>query len=198
MIISDRQPVMIGYTHIVKWIESCFTTDHLKSCQNAITGFEKVHAANPATEQLKHDLDVLWRIRHNSVARMELDAVRYLSASAVIEDPNDTFLGSRNQEVVNNIINCVSQSLQVSREELFSEDRSRPVSDARMICYLLLFNNVKYISKSQIGRIFNRHHSTIIHGLDQAASLLETDREFQQNYLAATSFLITQNTNNEN
>ncbi len=73
---------MVSYTHIVKWLESCFTTAQLENCQNAIESFEKVHATNVATDLLKHDLDTLWRVRHTAIARMELDAIRYANSTS--------------------------------------------------------------------------------------------------------------------
>lgn len=190
MLTNERLPIMVSYTHIVKWLESCFTTAHLESCKNAIVSFEKVHASNEAMPQLKHDLDTLWRSRHTAIARMELDAIRFISSTISVRDDTE-YVSS--DEKADSILTKVSEALSVDKDLLLGDERSRSTSDARMICYMLLFNNVNYISKSQIGRIFNRHHSTIIHGLEQAKSLLETDRDFQQKYLAATSFLITQN-----
>jgi len=55
---------------------------------------------------------------------------------------------------------------------LLSNERHRPVAWARFHCYAELYS--RQMTASEIGRVFNRDHSTILHGIKRAA-------EFQYN-----------------
>lgn len=73
---NERHPIMVGYNHIAKWIDSCYSTEQLSNVHNAIDSFARTHASNAAMPLLRQDLEQLWSTRHNSTAKMELAALK--------------------------------------------------------------------------------------------------------------------------
>lgn len=60
----------------------------------------------------------------------------------------------------------------IALDVLLSDRRDRPTAWARFHCYAHLYE--RGMTASEIGRIFNRDHSTILHGIKRA-------EEFQYN-----------------
>lgn len=85
----------------------------------------------------------------------------------------------------NTVIKRVCDALNVSRADLIGADRYRALVDARWICYLLLLDNVKGITKTRIARMFHRDHTTVVHGVQQAKILIKIDDKFQLKHTIA-------------
>lgn len=78
----------------------------------------------------------------------------------------------------NYIINRVSESLQVDKQDIISRSRKREHTEARQICIHLIKKHSKMLLK-QIGGIFNQHHSTIIYSIQVSNDLYEVDPKFR-------------------
>lgn len=50
--------------------------------------------------------------------------------------------------------------------DLWKQDRSQPLAHRRMVCYYLL-RELTNLSYPDIGKLMRRHHSTVIHGVQQ-------------------------------
>lgn len=70
------------------------------------------------------------------------------------------------------IIREIGERYDIGLSALLSNERHRPVAWARFHCYAELYS--RGMTASEIGRVFNRDHSTILHGIKRAA-------EFQYN-----------------
>lgn len=76
------------------------------------------------------------------------------------------------------IIDCVCGHTNKPKNDVLGRSRKSDFIQSRHLCMYLLFDLLK-MPKSQIGRIFNVNHTTVIHGIKKTEALLETDVEFQ-------------------
>jgi len=84
----------------------------------------------------------------------------------------ETFEAVRNQ---------IAEINNLSVDNLLSKTRKHELVRVRCMSYNILY--YKYgASLCAIGRLFNRHHATIIHGLETHKSLLATDETYISDY----------------
>lgn len=72
------------------------------------------------------------------------------------------------------IIQLVSETTGVHFKSMAAKDRHRNLVDARIIAMWLIRNMTRH-SLLEIGRMFNRDHTTVIHSLRTLENLMETD-----------------------
>jgi chromosomal replication initiation ATPase DnaA len=95
---------------------------------------------------------------------------------------------SKKREAVNNIkqtdpeviITAVCEALEVSRTDLVGPRRFDDLSQARHIAIRLMMLANPRLTLKQVGRIFSRHHSTVINSITVYDELMETSKEFRQ------------------
>ena len=105
------------------------------------------------------------------ILRPKIDTLHTLS---VVYSPKyKDFLG-------NKIVGCVLKEFKLRKEDLFSQSRVRGICDARFIAFSLLYKNS--VSKSEIGRMFNKNHATVLNGIRQAEYFYLNNSEFQTYY----------------
>lgn len=78
------------------------------------------------------------------------------------------------------IIKSVCYVLNVSIEDIIGKTRKREVVEARYIAIGIIFNSNDRITKVNIGKIFNRDHSTVIYSLRIFDDLLSCDKSFKR------------------
>ena len=66
-------------------------------------------------------------------------------------------------------------------EHFFVPSRKREICDVRMIA-LKIFRDETAYSYQAIGRIFGKHHATIIHNIRWANNYIATDKKFAHDY----------------
>lgn len=75
------------------------------------------------------------------------------------------------------VIEAVEQATGITLEQLKSDDRHRAIADVRHIAiYLIRFNTT--LSVVQIGKIFGRDHSTVLHSLNAYDRYMNRDDRF--------------------
>ena len=79
------------------------------------------------------------------------------------------------------VIDIVCQTLNINVSDIYSKTRKRNISEARQICMYLVYNEC-LLSLHQVGRIFNRDHSTIIHGRRNIANWLRYEDDFKKKF----------------
>lgn len=90
--------------------------------------------------------------------------------------------GIFNEGLVKEMIDKASDFLNVKANLIYSSSRHKPVAQARfMIIHALFYNSHLNLSKSDMGIILNRDHSTICHALVKIEDDLDTDVEFREN-----------------
>lgn len=77
------------------------------------------------------------------------------------------------------IINEVMEEFNVSKRDIFGQVRERNIVDARKtVQYLMIrLNN---LSKSEVARIFKKHHTTIMNAYRSISGFVETDPKFRE------------------
>lgn len=77
-----------------------------------------------------------------------------------------------------NIILAICVELKVDKADLVSKKRDRHLADARFIAFhLLRISGYKY---KDIGALFNRDYSTVIHGVKIFNDLMEINKSFKR------------------
>ena len=76
------------------------------------------------------------------------------------------------------IIAKVSDRFEVSVEELKSKNKQRRISDARQIC-MYLIREMTDMSLPRIGELFNRDHTTVLHGYRSVSTAMADDLEMR-------------------
>lgn len=84
------------------------------------------------------------------------------------------------------ILNTVAQKVcdlyDITFKELTSEDRYRPLPDARAICYTTVKERLPKITLKKIGGFFgNRDHSTVLGGIATLKDKTETEPDLLMN-----------------
>ena len=67
-------------------------------------------------------------------------------------------------ERIKRIEGIICKAADITHEELYSRERSRPLVDARHAVWLLLYEHVGY-SYNDIARLYGKDHTTIAHGV---------------------------------
>ena len=84
-------------------------------------------------------------------------------------------------ETFESVRNKIAEVNHTDVEDLMSKARRHELVRLRCMAYNMLY--YKYgANLSEIGRLFNRHHATIINGLETHNSLIDTDEEYVSDY----------------
>jgi len=75
------------------------------------------------------------------------------------------------------VIRCVCNSFFVTESQLMGESRTEPVAHARFAA-MAIIKSMCY-SLIEVGDLFGRDHSTVIHAMKRTKELLEVDRVFR-------------------
>jgi chromosomal replication initiation ATPase DnaA len=62
----------------------------------------------------------------------------------------------------------------VSPAQLVGQSRQHHLVEVRHLCWWLCYTRLR-LTYTLIGRLFNRHHTTIMHGIRQVDSIMETE-----------------------
>ena len=84
-------------------------------------------------------------------------------------------------ETFESVRNKIAEVNHTDVEDLMSKVRRHELVRVRCMAYNMLY--YKYgANLSEIGRLFNRHHATIINGLETHNSLIDTDEGYVSDY----------------
>ena len=89
--------------------------------------------------------------------------------------------------IYSDIVKEGARIFNVCDKDIYKDTRFTEIMRARKALYLALF--MRGASKSKIGQVMNRDHSTVMYGLKAAGVLMERDAEFKSKveYLANMS-----------
>ena len=69
--------------------------------------------------------------------------------------------------IVQKIIEFVAKSFGVSPSDITSDNRQANIALARQVC-MYVIKEVTDLKLNEIGKYFNKNHSTVLHSMDQA------------------------------
>lgn len=122
--------------------------------------------ANANSQDVKMVIDKKWEGRYRNLLAM------YKSVKEKKPMPVE-YCGNQ-EDIVNAVLNYYSVSL----ENLKSKSRKRKYVRPRHVLFYLLYS--AGLTTEDIGRIFNRDHSTVIHGRDVVINEIETFNKGEQ------------------
>ena len=73
---------------------------------------------------------------------------------------------------INRVVEEVSRTTGVSVEDIYSKKHTAEVSDARKMCFYII-REVTNISYEEIGKEFNRNHSTVMYNVNKLGDILK-------------------------
>lgn len=89
---------------------------------------------------------------------------------------------------IDRIVSVVCKHWQADPAVVKAVGRTRGVVRPRQACYRLLTDLLR-MSRPNVGRVFNRDHTTVMHGLYSADILLSTDADWRRRFEAALAEL---------
>ena len=95
--------------------------------------------------------------------------------------PRKAYTNLSNDQMLDIIGECVKEEFGLYLEELQLKTRKRVVVDARDMVMLIYRHRVR-ATLSEIGAIFNLHHATVIHGIENAKYLIDFDKNYHDKY----------------
>lgn len=73
---------------------------------------------------------------------------------------------------INRVVDEVCRTTGVSNEDIYSKKHTAEVSDARKMCFYII-REVTNISYEEIGKEFNRNHSTVMYNVNKLGEILK-------------------------
>lgn len=90
---------------------------------------------------------------------------------------------------IRQVMEAVGRVWDVTSVQMTGAGRAQSMTRPRFACYHLARKYCSQMSLPQIARVFNRDHTTILHGVRQAAKLVTNDPAFRAKYEAAKAIL---------
>lgn len=81
-----------------------------------------------------------------------------------------------------NIIEKVAERCEVTPQQILSNSRLEHVVEARRFAICIIHSNRKILI-TELGKIFRRHHSTIIYSIRQHDDLMKFDKLYKAKYI---------------
>jgi chromosomal replication initiator protein len=85
---------------------------------------------------------------------------------------------SLNEKLTNQIMNIVCSITQMDWSELKSKCRKREINDVRQTAMWMIRKGTS-MSFYDVGKVFNRHHSTVLHAIKAVENMIQTDRMYR-------------------
>lgn len=80
-------------------------------------------------------------------------------------------------------IRVVAEYYQITKSLLKSGSRLREIVVPRQVCMWMLSSVFKSYSTPQIGKMFNKHHATVLHACKTTEDQIHTDENFRADIL---------------
>lgn len=80
----------------------------------------------------------------------------------------------------NQIIYYISETMNISIDDIMSRKRDRDIVNARQLCVYFVHSFEVHLTLKAVGRKFNRDHSTVIHCIQKVDDICLFDKRFKQ------------------
>jgi chromosomal replication initiation ATPase DnaA len=128
------------------------------------------------------DLILLIPSDQQHFARKRIDnLIRVVSDSQITELNWKSINGeveSLNEKITNNMMKVICTLTLVDRDQLKSKCRKRELNDVRQIAMWIIRKGTS-MSFYDVGKVFNRHHATVLHAVRNVEGLIETDAMYR-------------------
>lgn len=82
---------------------------------------------------------------------------------------------------IEDVLSIIENEFGITVAQIKSNSRSRPIVEARHIFYYMLKNSRYEMGLTELGSVFNRAHSSVLHGIKTVNNLIDFNKEFRQN-----------------
>jgi len=124
------------------------------------------------------DLILLIPSDQQHFARKRIDNIIRVVSDSQIEELNWKSINgeveSLNERITNNMMKVICTLTLVDRDQLKSKCRKRELNDVRQIAMWIIRKGTS-MSFYDVGKVFNRHHATVLHAVNHVEEMLQTD-----------------------
>lgn len=128
------------------------------------------------------DLILLIPSDQQHFARKRIDnLVRVVSDSQITELNWKSINGeveSLNEKITNNMMKVICTLTLLDWDQLKSKCRKRELNDVRQIAMWIIRKGTS-MSFYDVGKVFNRHHATVLHAVRNVEGLIQTDNMYR-------------------
>ena len=101
---------------------------------------------------------------------------------------------SLNERITNNVMKVICNITQVEWDQMKSKCRKRDINDVRQIAMWIIRKGTS-MSFYDVGKIFNRHHATVLYACKHVEGLIEIDNKYRSNVEQILNHLDYENLN---
>lgn len=101
---------------------------------------------------------------------------------------------SLNERITNNVMKVICNITQVEWDQMKSKCRKREINDVRQIAMWIIRKGTS-MSFYDVGKIFNRHHATVLYACKHVEGLIEIDNKYRSNVEQILNHLDYENLN---
>lgn len=109
----------------------------------------------------------------NTTVEIEVNVTVIVRPSYVHKNPNKKI------DFIQNVQHIVCNEYGVTEEEIKSEYKGRTVSDAKSVLWTILRDSSYKITYKQIGKIYNRSHSSVMHQVEKLRGFMQVDKKLR-------------------
>jgi len=109
------------------------------------------------------------------------DIIRVVSDSQIAELNWQSINGeveSLNEKLTNDMMKVICTLTQVDWDQMKGKCRKRELNDVRQIAMWIIRRGTS-MSFYNVGKVFNRHHATVLHAVKNVEGLVETDYKYR-------------------
>jgi chromosomal replication initiation ATPase DnaA len=135
-----------------------------------------------AIERKIADLILLIPSDQQHFARRRIDnLIRVVNESEIPELNWKSINGeveSLNEKITNNMMKVICTLTLLDWDQLKSKCRKREINDIRQIAMWIIRKGTS-MSFYDVGKVFNRHHATVLHACRNVEGLIQTDNKYR-------------------
>jgi chromosomal replication initiation ATPase DnaA len=146
------------------------------------------------------DLILLIPSDQQHFARKRIDNIIRVVSDSQIEELNWKSINgeveSLNERITNKMMKVICTLTLVDRDQLKSKCRKRELNDVRQIAMWIIRKGTS-MSFYDVGKVFNRHHATVLHAVKNVEGLIQTDNRYRADVEQILNHLDYENLNRE-
>jgi chromosomal replication initiation ATPase DnaA len=146
------------------------------------------------------DLILLIPSENQHCARRRIDNLIRVANESQIPELNWKSINgeveSLNEKLTNNMMKVICTLTQVDWDQMKGKCRKREINDVRQIAMWIIRKGTS-MSFYNVGKVFNRHHATVLHAVKSVENMIQTDNRYRADVEQILNHLDYENLNKE-
>ena len=146
------------------------------------------------------DLILLIPSENQHCARRRIDNLIRVANESQIPELNWKSINgeveSLNEKLTNNMMKVICSLTQVEWDQMKGKCRKRELNDVRQIAMWIIRKGTS-MSFYNVGKVFNRHHATVLHAVKSVENMIQTDNRYRADVEQILNHLDYENLNKE-